>query len=195
MTVGLDVRLRVVAPVLILGAAALALGGFMLTRPPGAQTSDPAPAKRASVSKSSVAPAWQRHDAVLDGTAAAATAARRPTVERPAPRPDATDSGVPARIATALRRDEVVVVSVVSPEAALDEMSLQEARAGAKRSGAGFVAISMLEQPDAKALAGRLDVRHTPAVLVFARPDRLFVQIDGFADRETVAQAAANAAP
>ena len=32
-----------------------------------------------------------------------------------------------------------------------------------------------------------------PAVLVFQRPRTLFVRLNGFADRDTVAQAAANA--
>ena len=33
-----------------------------------------------------------------------------------------------------------------------------------------------------------------PAVLVFRRPGTMFVQLNGFADKDTVAQAAANAA-
>ena len=44
-------------------------------------------------------------------------------------------------------------------------------------------------RPDVKSVVHA----HTPSLLVFTRPDRVFIQVKGFADRETVAQAAANA--
>ncbi len=86
-----------------------------------------------------------------------------------------------------LARNERLVGAIV------DELAAAEAGAGAKRAGVGFVTIEVADRQAMKRLTAELQVRHTPSVLVFTRPDRLFIQVKGFADRETVAQAATNA--
>jgi len=73
--------------------------------------------------------------------------------------------------------------------------SRAEAEAGAGDAGAGFVTLDALHAKQGGALTAKLGVLEAPAVLVYRRPDSLFVQLEGFADRETVAQAALNAGP
>ena len=101
---------------------------------------------------------------------------------------------LPAPIAQALARHTVVVASVVTPGAEVDDIALTEARAGAALGGAGFVAVDVLNEAVATKLATTVDGLETPSVLVFRRPGRVAVRIDGFSDRQTVAQAATNAA-
>lgn len=184
MTVSVNMRMRIIAlggllAALILGAAAMTLGR-------GSDENEaPAVAVRAGT----------------DPVAPAAGPARSPAPAPPAPSAKAVtpppsvrpDSGLPVRVANALLTHEVVVVSLVSSSSALDELAAAEASAGAKRAGVGFVKIAVADRQDLKRLTAELQVRHTPSVLVFARPDRLFIQVKGFADRETVAQAATNA--
>jgi thiol:disulfide interchange protein len=87
----------------------------------------------------------------------------------------------------------VTVVALYDPSAALDEMALAEARAGAAEVKAGFLAISVRNEPQVRPLAKLLGVLGSPSILVYERPNTLFVRLEGFTDRETVAQAAANA--
>ena len=51
----------------------------------------------------------------------------------------------------------------------------------------------MLNEDVARALLTKLDVVEDPSVLVLKRSGELALALAGFADRETVAQAAANA--
>jgi hypothetical protein len=103
--------------------------------------------------------------------------------------------GLPAVINRALRSHAVVVVSLYDPQAEVDAASLGEASAGARLAGAGFVPLNVLSQAEAEPLAKKLGVLPDPALLVFQAPDTLVFRIDGFADRDTVAQAVANAMP
>ena len=52
----------------------------------------------------------------------------------------------------------------------------------------------MRDNGDVDSLNSKYGVLQDPAVLVLRPPGSLVVRIDGFADRETVAQAALNAA-
>jgi hypothetical protein len=111
--------------------------------------------------------------------------------------------GIPASLSAALARHSVVVLSLVSPVAQVDEMAYLEAKAGAAQAGAGFVRISTADNANVQALSTLVDssvqpgdrLLDDPAVLIFRRPQQLFVRINGFIDAATVAQAAANAAP
>ena len=101
-------------------------------------------------------------------------------------------SGLPAAIASQLAAGRVVVVSLYAPKAAIDATAMREAAAGAGIAGAGFVAVDV-NGTDVDALNKRYGVVQDPAVLVLRPPGDLIVRIDGFADRDTVAQAASNA--
>jgi hypothetical protein len=110
--------------------------------------------------------------------------------------------GVPSALALALRSHSVVVVSLFTPDSSVDSMATKEARQGALTAHAGFVTFNVADEKIVAPLSSLLTGAPTPAdrvldgpaVLVFVRPSALFVRLNGFADRDTVAQAAANAA-
>jgi hypothetical protein len=111
-----------------------------------------------------------------------------------APKGDPVDgNGLPLVLARTLARHPVTVVALYDPDAAIDQMALAEARAGAVAVNAGFLALNIRHEPQVRPLAQLLGVLETPSVLVYERPNTLFARLRGFSDRETVAQAAANA--
>ena len=180
-------RLRVVGLVVGLAVVALASGFFHLTR--GQQSSSAA-------STHSVIPLSQR-------TKPQATKPVKPApkpVPKPKPKPKPKPAtqlpavdGVPGSIAAALARNRVVVVSLFAPKVQLDDMATREARAGAAAAGVGFVALDVLNESQSRPLTQKLGVLEDPAVLVYRRPGDIVVSFSGFADRETIAQAARNA--
>ena len=111
-------------------------------------------------------------------------------------------NGMPGALALALRSHSVVVVSLYAPDSAVDSMARDEADQGAAAAGAGFVALDVSNEKVAAPLTALLTggataadrVLDDPAVLVFRAPNTLFVRLNGWTDRDTVAQAAANAA-
>jgi hypothetical protein len=120
----------------------------------------------------------------------------QPPVRKPveAPKGDPVDgNGLPLVLARTLARHPVTVVALYDPDAAIDQMALAEARAGAVAVNAGFLALNIRHEPQVRPLAQLLGVLETPSVLVYERPNTLFARLRGFSDRETVAQAAANA--
>jgi hypothetical protein len=111
-----------------------------------------------------------------------------------APKPEVvTDSGLPAPIATALASKGVVVVALFSPGSTIDELALAEAQAGAKAAKVGFVAVNVLREGQGRAMARLLGVTDSPTLLVYRAPGTLTFRLDGFADLDTVAQAALDA--
>jgi hypothetical protein len=103
-------------------------------------------------------------------------------------------AGLPAPIANALGKHPVVVVSLFNPYSEVDGIAFAEARAGAKLGRAGFVPLNVLSQRQAGNLTESLGLLPDPGVLVYIRPANLVGKIRGFADKETIAQAAQNAA-
>jgi hypothetical protein len=108
---------------------------------------------------------------------------------------------MPSALALALRAHPVVVVSLFTPDSTVDQLSTAEAKHGAQSAHVGFVAFNVADNKIVAPLSALLTGAPTPAdrvldgpaVLVFQRPNTLFVRFNGFADRDTVAQAAANA--
>ncbi|HEY7019426.1 MAG TPA: hypothetical protein VH297_13250 [Gaiellaceae bacterium] len=210
----LSPRVRILAAAL--GVAVLALaGGFMLLGGGGssseaaAKTIQPLhPVKNAVVKvKKQPAAATARRAVKPAAKPAVKPAAKR--VVKPAPKPKARPKrlpavidGMPAALALALRSHKVVVVSLYTPGADLDAMATAEARHGAAIARAGFLALNVADDKIVAPLSSLLSGAPTaadrvldgPAVLVFDRPNALFVRFNGFADSDTVAQAAANAA-
>jgi hypothetical protein len=107
--------------------------------------------------------------------------------------------GLPLAISRALAMHAVVVAVLYDPQARTDAISTAEAKAGAAIAHAGYVPVNVLRRSEIQAIAEQLGVIHAPTVLVFRRPvagqPALYVQLSGFADKETVAQAAENAYP
>jgi hypothetical protein len=128
--------------------------------------------------------------------AAAAAATRHPTAAAPKPKPavavPAPPNELPLAVRKALAHHRVVVVALYDPNATIDGAALAEAKAGAKLGKGAFVPIDVRRNSVAS-LNARYGAVHDPAVLVLRRGGALVVRIDGFADKDTVAQAALNA--
>lgn len=217
----LDARLPVLAAAV--GVAVLALGGgfLLLGRGQSAATTAPVvkplhplkhhvattatPKAKVAAKKVAATPRVVTKPKVAKATAkprvAAKAAAKPAPAAKPKPHVPAVVDGMPSALALALRHHRVVVVSLYTPGASVDAMATAEARRGAGVARAGFLALSVADDrvvaPLSALLAGAPTpadrVLDGPAVLVFQRPNRLFVRFNGFADRDTVAQAAANA--
>lgn len=124
-----------------------------------------------------------------------APAAKAAPVAKPkpalAPKPA---SGFPAAVDRALAEHRVVVVALTVPGAEVDALTAAEAKAGASRAGAGFVRLDVTQEPVARTLLAKLgNAAAEASVLVVSRPGRVDLELAGFADRDTVAQAAASA--
>ena len=187
---------RILALVIVLAGAAGMLALRMLGPSAVVETSattvvpqpaGTAKAKRTTQAKSTpkaTNPAKQVEDA---GPAKAAAAGGAPNA------PTARPTGFPLAIDAALQKHRVLVVSLVLPGARVDALAAAEARAGAKLGGAGYVALNVLNEDVARALLSKLSALEDPSVLVLKRSGEVAVQLAGFVDRETVAQAAATA--
>jgi hypothetical protein len=103
-------------------------------------------------------------------------------------------AGLPNAVASALGRQRIVVVSIYNPYSEVDGISFAEARAGAQIAGVGFVGLNVLSQAQVGKLTQMLGLLPDPGLLVYTRPGTLIARISGFADKETVAQLAQNAA-
>jgi len=185
---------RTLVPVLVLAVLGGIVATFMIARPPSSAGDDtpslvrptlakPAPVKRPAPAKTK-AP-------VAKAKPAPVPLAKPKPAEPAAPAVDA--NGLPRVLSTALAGNRVVVVGLHDPDSALDQMALAEARAGARAAGAGFVAINVFAEAQSRPLLELLGALENPGILVYRRPDVLFARMSGFADSETVAQAAANA--
>jgi hypothetical protein len=182
-----QLRLNVILPIVLFAALAAAVGLFMLSRGPATST---------AATDSALAPLPR----VAAPKPAATRPAARPTPSKPRAKakPAAPKvklkAGLPPALARALTARSVAVVSLVTPNATVDEMASKEAEAGARAAGASFVAVDVSNERRARPFALQLGVLETPTVLVYKRPGDLYVQLGGFADLDTVAQAADNAA-
>ena len=197
-------RFRVIG--LVVGGAVLALaaGFFFLTR--GQSSSSAAAhtvipvskrANQAAATKPKPTAKPRPGAAVRKPASRVAKAAPKPA-SKPAPKatpkpPPPPVDGVPGSIAAALGHNRVVVVALYAPKIELDELAMREAEAGAKAVGAGFVALNVLDELQSRPLTEALGVLEDPGVLIYRRPAEVIVRFSGFADQETIAQAARNA--
>ena len=181
---------RTLAPVLVLAVLGGIVATFMVARPPSSagdetpslvrpKLAQPAPVKKSAKAK----------------TTAPVTKPKPAPAAKPAKpaEPPVDANGLPRLLSTALAGNRVVVVGLHDPDSALDQMALGEARAGARSAGAGFVAINVFAESQSRPLLELLGALENPGILVYRKPDVLFARMSGFADSETVAQAAANA--
>ena len=117
----------------------------------------------------------------------------QPPPVAPQPAPDESEPEKKSPLERKLAKHPVVVVVLYSPDSPVDALATQEARAGAEAAGVGFLAIDVSKEKAVASLADLYDAREAPALLIFRRGLEIATQIGGFADRETVAQAAENA--
>jgi hypothetical protein len=193
---------------LVLGLGMMLMGGETATEPtaialptkkqglldaPARAKKVAAQAKAAAAAKKAVAtPAVAKPTAKVAKPAAKAKTAKPAAV--PATRGVAAN-GLPIQIMVALRSHNVVVVSLWGAGGKIDEMSRDEAAAGAASVGAGFVSLNVLARGrEAEALTLKLGTMlRAPTVLLFTSGGKLANTLEGFRDRETVAQSALNA--
>jgi hypothetical protein len=194
----LDARARLLLLLLLLVVAAGIAGFMAYTRLHGSSNSEPTAAP-APVTHAPATQAAKPHTAVARSAKPHAAPAKHRTVAKapahlaPKPKPAPSPNQLPAAIRRALAADQVVVVALYDPRAKIDGTALAEARAGAKLAGSSFVPIDVRGH-GVDSLNAKYGAVQDPAVLVLRPPDSLVVRIDGFADRDTVAQAADNAA-
>ncbi len=103
-------------------------------------------------------------------------------------------AGSPTTIASLLRDHKVVVVLLYDPQSKVDQYSVSEAELGARAANAGFILVNVLDQRAAAPFTKQYGVLQDPSVLFFARPGKLAQKLVGFADHDSVAQAATNVA-
>ena len=197
----LSPRVRILGAALFLAVAALA-AGFMLLG--GSPSSSQAAVKTIKplhpVNKAAKKAAKPK--AKVPAKKLAPKPARKVAKKVAKPKGPSVINGMPAALARALASHAVVVVSLYAPRSSVDAMATDEAKHGAALAGAGFVAFNVADEKIVSPLTSLLTGAQTaadrvldgPAVLVFQRPRTLFVRFNGFADRDTVAQAVANAA-
>jgi hypothetical protein len=149
-----------------------------VTKPPAAHSSTPKPGATA-------------HKPATKPATAPATKPKVAATAKPKHAPPPNQLPLPIR--RALARDQIVVVALYDPAAKIDGAALDEARAGALLAGSAFVKINVRTNA-VDSLNAKYGAVQDPAVIVLRPPGALVVRIDGFADRDTVAQAALNAA-
>lgn len=108
--------------------------------------------------------------------------------------PKIPPTGFPLAVDRALARNKVVVVSLLVPGSRVDVLAAGEAKAGAKLGGAGYLSLNVLNESVAHAVLTKLNGVEQPSLLVLKRSGEVVLALEGFVDRETVAQAASNAA-
>jgi hypothetical protein len=102
-------------------------------------------------------------------------------------------TGLPKPVAHALRYSKVVVVSLYAGPAKSDRPAVSEARMGARSAGAGFVAMNVIDDRKAAALAPFVGSVSAPTMIVVRRPGKIVARFEGSFDSAVVAQAAHNA--
>ena len=149
-----------------------------------------APAAHKTTAPKTSAPKAKASKAQVPANPAAKPAAK------PAPKkvvPKIPPTGFPLAVDRALARHKVVVVSLVVPGSHVDELAAGEAKAGAKLGGVGYLALNVLNERVAHSVLAKLNGAKEPSLLVLKRSGEVVLSLEGFVDRETVAQAAANA--
>ena len=183
--------------ILALVAVVAAVAGIaMLMLKPKPSASAPVVITKAPT-PATATPAAPRHRATTAAKAKAAAPTHRAPVHKvvhAAKLPAVGKNGLPTAIDRALESHRIVVVSVFDSQSATDAISYAEAKSGAADARVGFVGINLLDNPLAAALTSALPgggLLPAPGVLIYRRPGVLVERLDGFTDRDVVAQAAA----
>lgn len=106
------------------------------------------------------------------------------------------DARLPVPLQWALTEHRIVVVSLYNPRADVDAIAVAEAHAGSADAKVGFLLVDVLDDAVAGPLTALLPgggLLPDPGILIYRSPGTLVYRLDGFADRQSVAQAAADA--
>jgi hypothetical protein len=172
MTATLSPPVRIVAVLGVLAAVGLAVFFFLLGRPATEAELVAVPITRPA------APTTQPTS--------------KPITAKPRTAPATPKSGFPLLVDRALENRRVVVVALYMPGASVDAVVRKEARAGAIRAGAGYVAIPATSSRLVEPLIAKTGVLPEPAVVIVKRPGVVTATF-GVTDRDLVAQAALQA--
>jgi hypothetical protein len=103
------------------------------------------------------------------------------------------DANLPAPVHRALLSSREVVAVLTAPGVPGDSDVVKEARAGAAAAHVGFTVLNVTQETVAETLAAWAPHAGDGSVLVVRRPGKVSVELDGYADRQMVAQAALDA--
>jgi hypothetical protein len=190
--------MKIVALVGLVVIMGLAVGSMMMGRSqPQVSAAPAAPLKH--FHRKVVAPAVKT--LATKNAAPAKTKAVAPAPAKPKAQPKlvsvpAVTNGMPTPLYELLHGHQVVVIALWDPEVPSDRYSFLEAQAGARAANAGFLGVSILDERIAgplTAMVGNGTVLQSPGILIFKRPAMLMNKIDGFSDRDAIAEAIANA--
>jgi hypothetical protein len=201
-------QIRIVALVGVI--AALGLGGSMLVLGGGGSKTDTvAESTAAVVTHASTTPVKTHTTPTPTATTPVKHATKpQPVTHKPAKpvrhhvrkpagfRGNPVYAQLPQPLQWQLAHHKVVVVSIYNPQSDVDAISVAEAHAGAADAHVGFLLVNVLDNSVAGILTGLLPgggLLPDPGVLVYRAPGQIALRLDGFADRDTVAQAATNA--
>ncbi|MFO7571065.1 MAG: hypothetical protein R6W48_00495 [Gaiellaceae bacterium] len=178
MTATISPPVRIVAALGIAAAVGLAAFMFLLGGPAEDSATTAAPLARA--------------------TTPSTPPVTRPASQAPAttaPEPPAalqSKSGLPLVVERALQNRKVAVIAVYMPGASVDAAVRKEARAGAIKAGAAYLALPATNARLLGPLVAKAGVLPSPAVVIVKRPG-VVVTTFGVTDRDLVAQAAKQA--
>jgi len=198
-------QIRIVALIGVI--AALGLGGSMLVLGHGGSKSDTVAESTVAVTTHPATTPAKPHTTPTATTATPVKHAAKPQTKAHTPvkhharkpagfRGNPVYAQLPQPLQWALAHHKVVVVSIYNPQSDVDAISVAEAHAGAVDAGVGFLLVSVLDNKVAGLLTGLLPgggLLPDPGVLVYRAPGDVALRLDGFADRDAVAQAATNA--
>jgi hypothetical protein len=185
--------IKIFALVAVIAAAG---GASMLVLKPKQAAAPPVVVSKPAAPTPPAATAPSKTSATAATVTKPAASAHRPArhAAKQAPKaPVVAKNGLPSVIDQAFRSHRIVVVSVFDPQSPTDAISYAEAKAGASDARVGFVGVSLLDSPVSAALTSVMPgggLLPAPGVLIYRRPGTLVQRIDGFTDRDVVAQAA-----
>jgi hypothetical protein len=203
MNMTISPQIKILALVGVLAAVGLAASMFVLggssAKTDTAAASTPVAQPRTPVKTHKTVPPVTKPRVVVHKHAPAKHAAKprhhakavKPTAFRGNP----VYAQLPQPLQWQLAHHKVVVVSFYNPSSNVDAISVAEAHAGATAAGAGFLLVSVLDNKVAGILTGLLPdggLLPDPGVFIYRAPGDVAIRLDGFADRDTVAQAATN---
>ena len=110
-----------------------------------------------------------------------------------AQKPLVLDANLPAPVHRALVSSREVVAVLTAPGVPGDSDVVKEARAGAAAAHVGFTVLNVRQETVAATLAAWAPNAGDGSVLVVQRPGKVTVELDGYADRLMVTQAAIDA--
>ena len=135
-------------------------------------------------------------EAVLPAAVGALVAAADKRASRPAKRrTELPGPGLPGSVSVALRASPVVVVALYAAGDTIDMAAGSEAEAGAALAKAPYVAVNVGDESQIGDIAARLPSLAVPSVVIDGHGGCVLAQIEGYADRKTVAEAVDGARP